>query len=72
MWIEHHEVLYNLDLFKTVLKGNDQELLLSNAIHEQVWRDDDIRNMAVLLFSCKEDRDKAFNRIASRLNTVVF
>lgn len=72
MWIEHHEVLYNLDLFKAVLKGNDQEILLSNAIHEQVWRCEDIRNMAVLIFNSMEDRDKAFNRIASRLNTVVF
>lgn len=66
MWIEHEGVFFNLDLYKQICRGDDDEILLSTEDHNASWYDD--KNIASLRFKSKEDRDLAMITLQVKLN----
>jgi hypothetical protein len=66
MWIEHEGVFFNLDLYKQICRGDDDEILLSAEAHNGTW--DDEKNIASLRFESKEARNLAMITLEVKLS----
>lgn len=66
MWIEHDDTIYNLNHYTQICRGDDDEILLSNEIHNMEWEDEE--KVVSLKFQSKEDRELAFKILQVKLS----
>lgn len=64
-WFNHKEYFYNLDKFKQICLGDDDEILLSNEGHNMDWEDEE--KTCSLTYESKTARDEAYQIIKNIL-----
>lgn len=65
-WFSHDDTLFNLDKFTQIVRGDENEILLTTLSHNMEWEDEEDK-ICVLKFKSKEDREIAFNKICKLL-----
>lgn len=69
-WVKHNDTLFNLDHYNIVVRGDDDEIILSTETSNEIDWDDESK-CASLRFKDRDQREKAFETICSYLDCLI-
>lgn len=67
-WLYHDSVLFNLEKYSQICRGDEDEILLSTESHTNDWNDES--KYASLKFENKAQRDYILNKIIMNLTDI--
>lgn len=65
-WIMHDDTLYNLNNYNQIIRGDEDEILISTETHNMDWYDNEEKHLS-LKFESKEKREEMFEHIVGKL-----